>query len=31
MAKYMSAADFTDFNAVNGFTVAEMLTLRFRC
>jgi branched-chain amino acid transport system substrate-binding protein len=25
MAKYMSAADFTDFNAVNGFTVAEML------
>jgi branched-chain amino acid transport system substrate-binding protein len=25
MAKYMPAADFTDFNAVNGFTVAEML------
>jgi branched-chain amino acid transport system substrate-binding protein len=25
MAKYMSAADFTDLNAVNGFTVAEML------
>ena len=25
MAKYMSAADFIDFNAVNGFGVAAML------